>query len=149
MSPVRLRTLPVAVDCGDASRQALIAAGLIAERTGAVLRVLHAEAPEAPAYFTHEQVAALAAQRLRMEAQARAYPEAFVRRHTSAAFTAVLESQPPADAILHHLSDVDLVAVGTHGRHGPRRWWLGSVAERVCRRPIGRCSSFTRQTGRR
>jgi nucleotide-binding universal stress UspA family protein len=25
----------------------------------------------------------------------------------------------------------DLVVVGTHGRTGPRRWLLGSVAERV------------------
>ena len=29
--------------------------------------------------------------------------------------------------------------MGTHGRHGPKRWWLGSVAERVLgeiRRPL-------------
>ena len=27
----------------------------------------------------------------------------------------------------------DLIIVGTHGRRGPGRWWLGSVAERVVR----------------
>jgi hypothetical protein len=28
----------------------------------------------------------------------------------------------------------DLLVVGTHRRHGARRWWLGSVAEAVVRR---------------
>ena len=28
-------------------------------------------------------------------------------------------------------SDADLIVMGTHGRGGPGRWWLGSVAERV------------------
>ncbi|MCK7510218.1 MAG: universal stress protein [Desulfobacterales bacterium] len=27
----------------------------------------------------------------------------------------------------------DLLVLGTHGRRGPSRWWLGSVAERVVR----------------
>jgi Universal stress protein family len=25
----------------------------------------------------------------------------------------------------------DLIVAGTHGRRGPGRWWLGSVAERA------------------
>ena len=131
MTPIPIRRMLVAVDFGEASRQALIAGGLIARRTAAALQVLHAESPEAPAYFTHEQVAALAAQRARMESQARAFLETFARQHAAAPFTTALESLPPADAILHHLADADLIVMGTHGRHGPRRWWLGSVAERV------------------
>jgi len=131
MSAVAIRRVLVALDFGDASRQALVAAGRLAERAGARLRVVHAESPEAPVYFTHEQVEALAAQRARMEAQAKSYVEAFVRRHTTAAFTVALEPQPAAEAILHGLADADLGVMGTHGRHGPRRWWLGSVAERV------------------
>jgi hypothetical protein len=31
-------------------------------------------------------------------------------------------------------ADFDLIVVGTHRRHGARRWWLGSVAETVVRR---------------
>ena len=31
-------------------------------------------------------------------------------------------------------ADFDLIVVGTHRRHGARRWWLGSVAEAVVRR---------------
>ncbi len=131
MSPYAIGRVLVAVDFGEASTQAMVAAGLIAERAGAALDVLHAESPDAPAYFTHEQVEALAAQRARMEAQARAYLTAFARRHTRAPFTATLAPQPAADAILQHVASADLVVMGTHGRHGPRRWWLGSVAERV------------------
>ena len=79
--------------CPRSSRPRLAAAGLITDRTGARLQVLHAESTEAPVYFTHEQVEALAAQRARMEAQAKSYVEAFVRRHTAAAFT-VPEHRP-------------------------------------------------------
>jgi hypothetical protein len=35
------------------------------------------------------------------------------------------------DAILHAAEHTDLLVLGTHGRRGPSRWWLGSVAERV------------------
>jgi hypothetical protein len=41
--------------------------------------------------------------------------------------------QPAAEAILDATSAADLVVMGTHGRRGPKRWWLGSVAERVVR----------------
>jgi hypothetical protein len=33
--------------------------------------------------------------------------------------------------VLQRAPAFDLVALGTHGRRGPRRWWLGSVAEAV------------------
>jgi nucleotide-binding universal stress UspA family protein len=38
-----------------------------------------------------------------------------------------------------HEMDADLVVVGTHGRHGPSRWLIGSVAEhvtRACHTPV-------------
>lgn len=40
-----------------------------------------------------------------------------------------------ADEILDHAnqSDIDLIAMSTHGRSGVRRWLLGSVAEKVLR----------------
>jgi len=42
---------------------------------------------------------------------------------------------PVADAIVDFVDDVEaeLVAMCTHGRSGPARWLLGSVAERVVR----------------
>lgn len=125
------RTVLVAVDFGEASARAVAAAGTIARQWPARLRLLHAESPEAPAYFTHDQVAALAAQRKQLQAQAVTFLERFGRQHTSYAFEAVVVQQPPTDAILDHASSADLVVMGTHGRRGPSRWWLGSVAERV------------------
>jgi nucleotide-binding universal stress UspA family protein len=41
----------------------------------------------------------------------------------------------PAAAILHAQNNlrVDLIVMGTHGRHGLARWYLGSVAQQVLR----------------
>src|SRR5262249_21187016 len=49
--------------------------------------------------------------------------------------TAVLECGPPWEKVLEvaQRSDADLIVMGTHGRHGLGRLWLGSVAERVVR----------------
>jgi hypothetical protein len=41
--------------------------------------------------------------------------------------------------MLRIAASFDLIVVGTHRRHGARRWWLGSVAEAVVRhspRPV-------------
>ena len=47
----------------------------------------------------------------------------------------VLERGPVADAILHFVEDknIDLIAMGTHGRRGLDRLVLGSVTERILR----------------
>lgn len=45
----------------------------------------------------------------------------------------------PAEEIVRLASDVDMVAMTTHGRTGVERWWYGSVAEKVqrtCPRPL-------------
>jgi nucleotide-binding universal stress UspA family protein len=128
------RSLLVAVDFGEASARAVEAAGVIATRCRAdALQVLHAEAIEAPPYFTAAQVESLEQQRQAIAAQAQRYLSEFVRRHTAAPFAATIVTMPPVEAILHEATAVDLVVMGTHGRHGPKRWWLGSVAERVLR----------------
>lgn len=38
-----------------------------------------------------------------------------------------------ADEILRAAKSTDLLAMATHGRSGPSRWWFGSVAEQVLR----------------
>lgn len=50
--------------------------------------------------------------------------------------TLLLLSGSPADEIVRAAQEqgVDLVALATHGRSGPKRWLLGSVAESVLRR---------------
>jgi nucleotide-binding universal stress UspA family protein len=48
---------------------------------------------------------------------------------------AVIVTGPIADAITEFARDkkADLIAMSTHGRTGPSRWFLGSVADRVVR----------------
>jgi nucleotide-binding universal stress UspA family protein len=127
------RSIIAAVDFGEASSRAIAIAGEIAARCGASLTLLHAESLEAPAYFTAEQIDALARQRHALRAQAEQFLRAFGRRYTSTGFDVRIDDRAPIDAILHAAEAADLLVMGTHGRHGPKRWWLGSVAERVLR----------------
>lgn len=130
----KLESVLAAVDFGDASARALAVAGLIAGRCGArELRVLHAEPMDAPLYFTHEQIEALEKQRKATRRQAEKFLTTFAHRLTAQPLTAIIDDHPPVEAILRHSANVDLVLMGTHGRRGPSRWWLGSVAERVLR----------------
>jgi nucleotide-binding universal stress UspA family protein len=128
------RSVIVPVDFGDASGRAVALAGVIVDRCGgAALRLLHAEAIDAPPYFTAEQIEDLERQRHTLRRQAEQFLSRFGRQHTKMSFSTVLDDRPPVDAILHESTSSDLVVMGTHGRHGPKRWWLGSVAERVLR----------------
>jgi nucleotide-binding universal stress UspA family protein len=126
-------SLLVAVDFGDASARAVTLGGFIAERCHAGLRLLHAETIEAPAYFTHDQLQTLERQRRETRAQADQFLTRFGRQHTQYPFVTSVDDRPPVDAILLESASADLVVLGTHGRQGPKRWWLGSVAERVLR----------------
>ncbi len=127
------RHILVPVDFGGASARAIELAGLVARRWPAELGLLHAEPLEAPVYFTHEQVDALAAQRRQLQTQAATFLTKFGRKHTPAPFVTSVEAMAPTPAILKHAAGADLVVMGTHGRRGPSLWWLGSVAERVLR----------------
>jgi nucleotide-binding universal stress UspA family protein len=122
-----------AVDFGEASAAAVRAAGYLAGRFDAPLRLVHAETIEAPPYFTPDQIDALEAQRRNTRAQAERYLTAFGRRETASPFEAVISEYEPVEAILREADRAGLVVMGTHGRRGPARWWLGSVAERVLR----------------
>ena len=48
--------------------------------------------------------------------------------------TRLVRERPPVDAILEAEPDFDLTVLGTHGRHGVDRVFLGSVTEGVLRR---------------
>ena len=122
-----------AVDFGEASASALALAGVLAVRFGAALTVFHAETMEMPPYFTDAQVEALHAERLEARARAAEYVRRFAAQHTQAPFEAIVQDGPAEDAIVRVAGAFDLVVMGTHGRRGPRRWWLGSVAEAVVR----------------
>jgi len=124
----------VPVDFGDESARAVAVGGAIAARCShATLTLLHAESIEAPAYFTAEQLNDLERQRRATTAQAEEFLSRFGRQHTTAPFVGTVDRHSAVDAILAAAASADLVVMGTHGRHGPKRWWLGSVAERVLR----------------
>lgn len=131
-----IRSVLVPVDFGEASAHAVTLAGRLASATGAALQLLHAEPPDAPPYFTQEQMDALERERQTTRAQAARYLAQFGREHARHPFSAAVDDRSPVDAILKAASTADLVVMGTHGRQGPSRWWLGSVAERVVRESL-------------
>jgi nucleotide-binding universal stress UspA family protein len=125
------RSVLVAVDFGDASARAVALGGVVADGCGAVLHLLHADVGEAPVYFTSEQVEYFKRQQQLARALVEQSLVRFGRNNTGRPFASVVEARSPVDAILHEGRAADFVVMGTHGRSGPKRWWLGSVAERV------------------
>lgn len=122
-----------AVDFEGASSRAVTLAGFIAAASGATLEVVHAERFEPPPYFTLEQIVRLEEER-RQASQAVAVELArFVAAATDWPAAVTVVDGSPVDAVLAASDRADLIVVGTHGRRGPSRWWLGSVAERIVR----------------
>ena len=126
-------TIVAAADFGDASARAVGVAGLIAAAASATLRVLHAERFEVPPYFTPAQIERLEDERREASAEVTTELSRFVKAATTWPATVVVAEGRPVDAILEAAADADLLVLGTHGRRGASRWWLGSVAERVVR----------------
>lgn len=131
-------TVLCAVDFSEESRLALKYAGTGATLYGARLVVLHAQRFELPAYFTPDQIETLTKEL----DSARAGAEDSLRQYSRSALGPLADSLPisymvvdqhPVDAILETTGRVSasLVVLGTHGRGGAKRLWLGSVAENV------------------
>jgi len=121
----------VPVDFSEASGRAVAVAAALAEKVGAGLQLLHVEALEVPAYFTHDQMKALEREQAVARSRADEFRGDFARRHGATVFATAVVEGLPTPTILKHAADADLVVMGTHGRRGPALWWLGSVAERV------------------
>lgn len=135
MSPVeKVSRVLVGVDFDDASASALKMAGVLASTWDADMTVFHASTPDAPAYFTADQIETLEAEREQSRAGTAAQVRAVAKEQVRRAVHVVVEDGPPGDALVRMAADFDLIVVGTHRRHGARRWWLGSVAEAVVRR---------------
>lgn len=122
-----------AVDFEAASVRAVALAGFIASACDATLRVVHAERVDAPPYFTLEQIARLEDERADAAAEVAFELKRFALEATAWPADIAVTEGAPVDVILHAAEAADLVVLGTHGRRGPSRWWLGSVAERVVR----------------
>jgi len=123
----------VPVDFGGASARALQVAAALARAYTAGVIILHADAIEAPAYFTRDQASALERQRAQARTAAERELTKFARRFVQSPQQVRFVEDSPATAIVEASRRADLIVMGTHGRRGPSRWWLGSVAERVVR----------------
>jgi nucleotide-binding universal stress UspA family protein len=127
------RDILVAIDFGEPSARAVGVAGSLATRTGARLTAVYAEIFEPPAYFTSDQLDRFQAQHRQARRAAEKHLLSFAGEQTTAPVHGDVVELPPAEAVLQATHGKDLLVMGTHGRRGPSRWWLGSVAERVVR----------------
>lgn len=133
MTNLTLRNIAVGVDFGPASGRAVELAGAIAETLGGTLTLVHAQTLDVPPYFTREQLDGIERELRAARRHARDQLTAFASKYTRATVKPLLTDEPPAESLLDAAQHADMLAVGTHGWRGPRRWWLGSVAERVVR----------------
>jgi nucleotide-binding universal stress UspA family protein len=128
------------IDFSRLSSLALKYAAAGAKAYGAELIVFHAERFELPPYFTPSQMDELTRQ---VKAQRR-HAQTHLRQHAlkvcgglakelSMTFTVV--DAHPVDSVLAAAKKpaADLIVLGTHGRGGAKRLWLGSVAENIVR----------------
>jgi nucleotide-binding universal stress UspA family protein len=131
----------VATDFSDVAGAAVRAAAALARRTGAALDLVHVLPDRPDALTGFEALDALLLRGVvdpeKLRAQAHAALEAVARRLAPVeAKLHVVRGQPAAEILaLRELLRVDLVALGGSGLRGLRRFVLGSVADRVLRRP--------------
>jgi nucleotide-binding universal stress UspA family protein len=129
------RKILVPTDLSATSVPAFHYARLMHEQFGGAVHVLHAQHFDLPPYFSSGQIQSLMRE---LKKAARSATE-YLRKESAASLgfeaEVSLAEKPPVEAILE-ASDglgVDLIVMGTHGRRGADRFWLGSVAERVLR----------------
>ena len=127
------RRILVPVDFGEASAKAVNVASMLAQEFGSELEVLHVEVLDAPPYFTHDQVAALQAQRRNARAAAERHVRRFAEQHGAVDALVVVADGAAGDVILSHAGNTDAIVMGTNDRGRAARLWMGSVAERVSR----------------
>jgi nucleotide-binding universal stress UspA family protein len=139
MSPTHAfppRKILVPIDMGEVSESTLKYARYFLERFGSGLIVLHAHHFELPPYFSSGQLEDFKRELRKMGRGAKEY----IRKYSES----ILGSRPdiktaesaPAEAIIEasRSSGVEMILMGTLGRRGVERFWMGSVAEQVIRR---------------
>jgi nucleotide-binding universal stress UspA family protein len=129
------RKILVPTDLSATSTPAFDFARVWHSQFGGAVHVLHAQHFELPPYFSSGQIQNLTRE---LKKAAKAATE-YLRKESSASLgfdaEVSLVSKPPVEAILEAIDTVgvDLIVMGTHGRRGADRFWLGSVAERILR----------------
>lgn len=136
----KISRIVCAVNFNELSDLALKYAAAGAKAYNARLTVFHAVHFELPPYITSRQTVRLALQRKGVRRDA----ENFLREQTKTILgsgaedleiTYQVTATQPVEGILAVLGreNADAVVLGTHGRSGPKRLWLGSVAEDIVR----------------
>ncbi len=127
------RKILVPTDLSETSLPAFEFARVLHHQFGCAVRVLHAHHFDLPPYFSSGQLKEFAVELKRSATVAAEY----LRDQSLTALgfdaEASVVDKPPVEAILDasREPDVGLIVMGTHGRHGADRFWLGSVAERI------------------
>jgi len=127
------RSILVPTDLSATSLPALHFARVLHQQFGGKVHVLHARHFEMPPYFSSGQIQDLTRE-IRKSAKAAAE---YLRKESIAVLgfeaEVAIAEKPPVDAILEAAATLsaDLIVMGTHGRRGADRFWLGSVAERI------------------
>jgi nucleotide-binding universal stress UspA family protein len=128
------------VDYSDLSDLALKYAAAGARAFGAALVVFHAQRFTLPPYFTPGQIAELTHQHRAEQDRAKQFLRLHVLKILGTQANELkmkfdLVDAPPVDAVLDAAKRhrTDLIVMGTHGRGGAKRIWLGSVTENVVR----------------
>lgn len=139
---IALKRFLVPTDYSEPSRRAFSTAVSLAESFGASIELLHVwPAPYFGPGYGYDAAAALDPSEYRslfdrIRGNAVKEMQKFVSSvpvPSGVTITTHIESGDAAHRVLEFIDDEkpDLVILGTHGRTGPRRWLLGSVAERV------------------
>jgi nucleotide-binding universal stress UspA family protein len=135
------RKILVPTDLSSTSSPAFDFAKVLHRQFGGSVHVLHAQHFDLPPYFSSGQLEDL---RRELKRATRVGAEYLLIESTAALGfepEVTMAAKPPVEAILEASSaaDLDLIVMGTHGRHGADRFWLGSVAERILhesRKPV-------------
>jgi nucleotide-binding universal stress UspA family protein len=125
-----------ALDLSDVSAEAVKFAAVLVKSAGGHLTCIHARRPDAPTYFTGANIAELERQRRDSMVQEHAAVRSFIGRLTDAENVDVRVGEgEPAAVIVDTAEEIgaDMIVMGTRGRSGIERFWLGSVAEAVVR----------------
>ncbi len=139
MSPTHAfppRKILVPIDLGEASESALKCARYFRERFGSGVLVLHAHHFELPPYFSSGQLEDLRRELKKLGRGAKEYVRKYSEPILGMRPDIMMTESAPADAIIEASQNngIELIIMGTHGRRGVERLWMGSVAEQVIRR---------------
>ena len=135
-----MRAILVPLDGSHFGEQALPWAIALAERTGAVLHLVHVDSPVMDAYAGGYpgRYALSPDRKVERYQQERHYLETLHRRisgstHIAATWTVLMGTVAETLVDYAGREKISLIAMTTHGRGPLARFWLGSVADRLIR----------------